>query len=185
MSRLARKPIKVPAGVTIHEGNGILLFKGGKGESSLKILPGVKIEINGDGIRVQKSGSGAEDGEKVGTMWSLIRNAVAGVSEGFSRVLEIEGVGYRAAMEGESLVLSLGYVEPVRYKIPEGVSVKIEKNAILISGVDKSLVGRTAAEIRALKKPEPYKGKGIHYRGEVVRRKVGKKAGAVAGGATT
>jgi large subunit ribosomal protein L6 len=102
------------------------------------------------------------------------------VSEGFSKVLEIEGVGYRASMEGKTLVLSLGFSHPVRYEVPEGVEVSVEKSEITISGIDREKVGQTAAEIRAFRKPEPYKGKGIHYRGEVIRRKVGKKAATAA-----
>ena len=112
----------------------------------------------------------------VGTMWSLARNAAQGVLSEFSKVLEIEGIGYRASIEGDTLVLSLGYAQPVRFKIPKDVSVRVEKNVITISGVDKQLVGETAATIRQLKKPEPYKGKGIRYRGEIIRRKAGKKA---------
>ena len=114
-----------------------------------------------------------------GTMWSLIRNAVQGVASGFSRSLEIEGVGYRAVLEGKELVLYLGYTQPVRLAPPVGVVIEVEKNTIKISGVDKELVNRTAAKIRAFRKPEPYKGKGIRYQGEVVRRKAGKKAAAV------
>jgi large subunit ribosomal protein L6 len=102
------------------------------------------------------------------------------VTEGFSKILEIEGVGYRAALEGKDLVLYLGYALPVKMPIAEGVSVAVEKNLVKISGIDKELVGRVAAEIRAHKKPEPYKGKGIHYQGEVIRRKAGKKAGTAA-----
>src|SRR3989344_9678494 len=112
-------------------------------------------------------------------MWSLIRNCLEGVSSGFSKILDMEGVGYKAALEGRELVLSLGYANPVRFKITDGVTIEVEKNTIIkISGNDKDLVGLMAANIRALKKPEPYKGKGIRYRGEVICRKVGKKAGA-------
>ncbi|HVO28584.1 MAG TPA: 50S ribosomal protein L6, partial [Candidatus Paceibacterota bacterium] len=106
---------------------------------------------------------------------------VQGASEGFTKILEIEGVGYRAVLEGNELVLYLGYALPVRVPVMAGVGIAVEKNVIRVSGTDKEIVGRAAAEIRALKKPEPYKGKGIHYQGEVIRRKVGKKAGTTAG----
>jgi large subunit ribosomal protein L6 len=114
----------------------------------------------------------------LGTTWALVRNAVQGVTEGFAKKLEVEGVGYRAAIEGKDIALYLGYAQPVRVSVPAGVAVAVEKNTtILLSGVSKEHVGQLAAKIRALKKPEPYKGKGIHYEGEVIRRKVGKKAG--------
>ncbi len=162
----------------MQEGN-ILVFKGPKGEKRLSINPEVKVKIEGEEIWVSPVGNMTAH---VGTAWSLIRNSIEGVSSGFSKILDIEGVGYKAALEGKDLSLSLGYAHPVRVKIPEGIVLVIEKNVtIKISGSDKDLVGLIAANIRALKKPEPYKGKGIRYRGEVVRRKVGKKAGAAAG----
>jgi len=177
MSRLIKKPVKIPAGVTVEETPGALMFKGPKGEEKVKIPAGVGITIKGEEIMVQSKNEeqGALD---AGTVWSLARNAIEGVTGGFTKILEIEGVGYRAAMEGKDLMLYLGYALPVRVKIPAGVAVAIEKNMIKVSGVDKELVGRFAAEVRAMKKPEPYKGKGIHYQGEVIKRKVGKKAGA-------
>jgi large subunit ribosomal protein L6 len=114
----------------------------------------------------------------LGTTWALVKNAIEGVTRGFAKKLEIEGVGYRAAVEGKDLVLYLGYAQPVHVPMPSDVAVTVEKNtAILFSGINKESVGQIAAKIRALKKPEPYKGKGIHYEGEVIRRKVGKKAG--------
>ncbi|MBU6500792.1 MAG: 50S ribosomal protein L6 [Patescibacteria group bacterium] len=170
MSRLAKKPINIKEGVTITKDGPILIFKGLKGEHKFTVMPGVEITIENGSISIK--------GDKVaeGTVWSLVKNAIDGVAGDFSKILEMEGVGYRAAMEGGDLVLFLGYAEPVHVKLPSGVAVKVDKNTITVSGVDKELVGRVAANIRALKKPEPYKGKGIHYRGEVIRRKVGKKA---------
>lgn len=144
---------------------GVLTIKGPKGEEKVKLAPQVTAEVKGDDLWVH-----------AGTEWSLARNAIAGVTEGFTKILEIEGVGYRAALEGKDLVLYLGYAQPTRMKIPEGIVIAVEKNTIKVSGINKDGVGRAAAEIRALKKPEPYKGKGIHYQGEVIRRKVGKKA---------
>jgi large subunit ribosomal protein L6 len=165
MSRLTKKPIKLMGGVTASVSGSVFLAKGPKGEQSVVLAPGVTVKIEGENIWVD-----------AGTEWSLVKNAIQGAAGGFVKVLEIEGVGYRAVLEGKELVLYLGYALPVRLKLPEGVTVVVEKNTIKISGVSKDLIGRTAAEIRALKKPEPYKGKGIHYQGEVIRRKVGKKA---------
>lgn len=176
MSRLIKKPISVPAGVVVAKEEGALIVRGAKGERRLTILPLIEVGVGAEAITVALLGSSKQSRANSGTMWSLIVNAIEGVTKGFSKKLEIEGVGYRANMEGSTLILSLGYVEPVRFPLPEGVTVTTEKGGITISGIDKELVGRVAARIRALKKPEPYKGKGIRYEGEVVRRKVGKKA---------
>lgn len=164
-SRLVKKSIAITKGVTITISNGSLTVKGPKGELRVKLAPGVNTRMEGEHLWVD-----------AGTEWSLVKNAIQGVTEGFTKILEIEGVGYRAVLEGKELVLYLGYAVPVRVKIPEGAMVAIEKNTIKVSGIDKELVGRFTSEIRGLKKPEPYKGKGIHYQGEVIRRKVGKKA---------
>ena len=177
MSRLIKKSIAIPDGITVTIGDEVVMFKGAKGESKLKLPAGVAVVVENKELWV-KSQEGAEGGAFLGTTWALAKNAIEGVGEGFTKTLEIEGVGYRAAMEGKDLVLHLGYALPVRVSIIDGVAVVVEKNMIKVSGVDKELVGRVAAEIRALKKPEPYKGKGIHYKGEVIRRKAGKKAGA-------
>ena len=167
MSRLTKKPIAITKGVTVLSDGKFLTIKGPKGEERVMLPSGVTVKIEGENLWVD-----------AGTTWALARNAVQGVAEGFTRVLEIEGVGYRAAIEGKELVLFLGYANPVRVKVPDDVVIAVEKNTIKISGVNKDQVGRAAAGIRALKKPEPYKGKGIHYQGEIIRRKVGKKAGA-------
>lgn len=177
MSRLAKKSIKILSGVTMKNEDGFHIFQGPKGESRLKIDPATRIRIERENIFIELKDENGDQARE-GTVWSLMKNAIQGVAEGFVRILEIEGVGYRAQLEGKDLVLFLGYAEPVRFGLPEGVKVEIDKNVIKISGVDKELVGRVAADIRALKKPEPYKGKGIHYRGEVIKRKVGKKAAA-------
>jgi large subunit ribosomal protein L6 len=179
MSRLAKKPIKIPENVTVAKNGEFLTFKGPLGELKLKVARGVNVKIEPENIWIESSGGRSLRG----TIWALVRNAVSGVAGGFSKVLEMEGIGYRAQVEEKNLVLSLGYAEPVNYKIPDEVKVEVEKNAIKISGIDKNLVGKVAAEIRALKKPEPYKGKGIHYRGEVIRKKVGKRAAAATGAA--
>ena len=177
MSRLIKKHIVVPAGATVTETGDLFVVKGPKGELTMKRVPGITVSIE-EGKAWVKEGEGLTNKAMLGTFWSLLTNAITGVTEGFTKNLEIEGVGYRAALEGKELVLFLGYALPVRMPVPEGITVAVEKNLIKVSGIDKDAVGRAAAEIRAEKKPEPYKGKGIHYVGEVIRRKVGKKAGA-------
>lgn len=181
MSRLTKKPIMIPQGVTVTESSGAIMVRGPKGELRCGTLPSVTVSLAGETIVVAPSGTARRARMNAGTTWSLIQNAVEGVKEGFKKTLEIEGVGYKAAIEGNNLVLSIGYVSPVRFVPPEGVSLAVEKNQIIVSGTNKEFVGRAAAEIRALKKPEPYKGKGIHYLGEVIRRKAGKKATTTGG----
>lgn len=183
MSRLTKKSIKLLPGVTFAKNGSTLVFEGPQGEKQLQILPLTKVEVEGENIIVGSDSSDLRARANGGTMWALVRNAVYGVAQGFSKVLEINGVGYRANVEGKDLVLSLGYANPVRFTPPPGVTITVEKNLIKISGVDKELVGRAAAEIRAFRKPEPYKGKGIRYQDEVVRRKAGKKAAATGAGA--
>jgi large subunit ribosomal protein L6 len=177
MSRLIKKPISIEGGATITVGDTDLLVKGPKGEIRIPRAKGVVVEIDGNDAWV-KIGEDADGTAMHGTTWALLKNAIEGVTKGFEKILEIEGVGYRAQMEGNELVLNLGYALPVRVPVPETVTVSVEKNTIKVAGINKEYVGQAAAEIRALKKPEPYKGKGIHYQGEVIRRKAGKKAGA-------
>jgi len=180
MSRLIKKSIPIPAGVTVTPSAGVLAFKGPKGELKVKLVPGIVAAIDGGALWI-KEGTGLENRAMLGTTWSHAKNAIQGVMEGYVKTLEIEGVGYRAVVEGgKELVLYLGYALPVRQPVPAGITITVEKNTIKVSGIDKEAVGQAAAEIRALKKPEPYKGKGIHYLGEVIRRKVGKKAGTAA-----
>lgn len=179
MSRLIKKPIAITAGATLTQSGDVLTVKGPKGEIAIVIPAGVTVKTEGDKFWVSTTPD-AKTTALQGTVWSLAKNAIEGVTAGFTRVLEIEGVGYRAATEGKELVLYLGYALPVRLPIPAKVAVTVDKNIITVAGIDKDAVGQAAAEIRALKKPEPYKGKGIHYQGEVIRRKVGKKAGATA-----
>lgn len=179
MSRLIKKPINIEEGVTITVQDGELRVKGVKGEIMIPLAKNVEISIDGKELWVKAATkSGVGNTAMHGTTWALAKNAIEGVTKGFEKVLEIEGVGYRALMEGKDLVLHLGYALPVRMPIPDYVTVTVEKNIVKIAGINKEQVGQVAAEIRALKKPEPYKGKGIHYRGEVIRRKIGKKAGA-------
>ncbi|OGY64679.1 MAG: 50S ribosomal protein L6, partial [Candidatus Harrisonbacteria bacterium RIFCSPHIGHO2_02_FULL_40_20] len=146
-----------------------------------KLLEYINLEINGNQAIFKPSSMHKQARANWGTMTSLFKNALQGATEGFFKILEIEGVGYRASMEGNTLILSVGFTRPVKYTAPENIKIIVDKNGIKISGIDRQLVGQVAAQIRKIKKPEPYKGKGIHYQGEVIRRKAGKKvAGATA-----
>jgi len=181
MSRVGRKPISIPAGVDVKIEGQKVTIKGPKGEISRQFRPEVKIEFKEDNIFVT---SGAETKE-IKSIWgstrAILANTVKGVTEGYQKKLEIEGVGYRAGLEGSDLVLHIGFSHPVKIKIPEGINFSIEKNVIIVSGIDKELVGQVSAQIRRVRPPEPYKGKGIRYSGEKIRRKLGKKAVATAG----
>jgi large subunit ribosomal protein L6 len=177
MSRLIKKPIAITAGATLVQNGDVLTIKGPKGELKITVPHGVTLKNEGENFWVSTTPD-MEVSAIQGTVWALIKNAVEGVTIGFTKILEIEGVGYRAVIEGKELVLFLGYALPVRVPVSEKVTITVDKNTIKVTGIDKDVVGQAAAEIRALKKPEPYKGKGIHYQGEVIRRKVGKKAGA-------
>ncbi|HEY4499749.1 MAG TPA: 50S ribosomal protein L6 [Candidatus Paceibacterota bacterium] len=181
MSKIGKKIIFIPEGVTIQETNGVLECKGKGGTLALPILKGVTSKIEGNQITFGITGDDLQTKANWGTMRALTQNAVLGVSEGFKKILEILGVGFRANMEGDELVLNIGFSHPIRFKTPAGVKITVEKNAITISGLDKYLVGQTAAKIRSIKKPEPYKGTGIRYRSEVVRKKVGKKVAGTTG----
>lgn len=181
MSRLTKKAIDLSPPVTARLIPRGIILSGPRGELEVKVPAGVRVEVGDGKITVLPEGNTKKNRANSGTAWSLIRSAVVGVKEGFSKTLEMEGIGLRAAIEGRDLVLSLGYVEPVRFPIPDGITVTVDKNIIRVSGVNKQQVGLVAAKIRHLKKPEPYKGKGIRYQGEVIRRKVGKKAATAAG----
>lgn len=176
MSRIGRKPITVPAGVTVEIAEQHVKVTGPKGSLELTVMPGINIEQDGSTLNLSKAVETPETGRSYGLMRTLIDNMVVGVSTGFTRALEINGVGFRAAVSGNVITLSLGFSHPVVFTLPQGVEAKIEKNVITLSGFDKQLVGQVAANIRALKKPEPYKGKGIKYAEEVIRRKAGKTA---------
>ncbi len=178
MSRLIKKSITVPEGVAVAVAEGEVRIKGPKGEIVIPVAREVEVTADAKELWVKTPVSRNASTAMHGTIWSLSKNAIEGVTKGFEKILEIEGVGYRATIEGKELVLFLGYALPVRMPIPDYVAVSVEKNTIKITGINKEQVGQVAAEIRALKKPEPYKGKGIRYRGEVIRRKAGKKAGA-------
>ena len=178
MSRIGKKPIEVPEGVKIRQDNSIIDVEGPGGTLSMKVPEGVEIAFDKGIIAVKRLSEDKKGRAVHGLVRTLIANMVTGVTAGFEKTLEISGVGYRAEVKGDILRLLLGYSHPVEYKIPGGISVKVDKQVIVvISGIDKELVGRVAAEIRSFRKPEPYKGKGIKYSGERIKRKVGKSAG--------
>jgi len=178
MSRIGKKQIIIPQGVQVSLGETEVSFKGPKGEISQIIPNGILVERNGEALNVKPTKEGKETVALWGLTTALLLNHAHGVSEGFEKKLEIRGVGYKAAMEGESSIrLDLGFSHPVFLDVPNGLAVKVEKQIIIISGFNKQQVGQFAAKIRELRKPEPYKGKGVRYLGEVVRKKEGKKAG--------
>ena len=174
MSRIGKQPIAVPSGVTITVDPSEVTVAGSKGTLKQFTMPGITVKQDGDHILVTRENDEAMLRAKHGLMRSLVNNMVTGVSQGFSKKLEINGVGYRVAMQGADLKLNLGFSHDVIYKMPQGVTAAVEQNTITVSGIDKQQVGQVAAEIRALKKPEPYKGKGIKYEGERIIRKSGK-----------
>ncbi|MFH1656652.1 MAG: 50S ribosomal protein L6 [Candidatus Nealsonbacteria bacterium] len=176
MSRIGKKPIEIPADVEVKMDGNIIVVKGPKGELQREVRPEVKIEITDKEITV----SPKQETKKTKAFWGLFRalifNMIEGVKNGYEKKLEIQGVGYKANLEGEDLILNVGFSHSVKIeKVPE-ITFLVEKNIITVSGIDKALVGQITAKIRAVKPPEPYKGKGIRYVGEYVRRKVGKKA---------
>ena len=176
MSRIGKKPIQIPQGVEVKIDGNKVVVKGIKGELSQEFRPEIKIETKENQILVSPQKEGRQTQALWGLTRALIANMVKGVTEGFEKKLEIQGVGYKAEIKEERLVLSVGYSHLVKIKIPEGTNIVVEKNIITVSGIDKGLVGQVAAIIRKTKPPEPYKGKGIRYVGEIVKRKVGKKA---------
>lgn len=181
MSRIGKKPIEIPAGVEVKIDGGRITVKGPKGELQRNIRPEIKVAEESGRLLVSLQRETKETGAFWGLTRALLANDIKGVTQGFEKKLEIEGVGYRVNMEGEDLNLQLGFSHPVKIKAPEGVKFSVDKNVITVLGIDKGLVGQTAAKIRDQKPPEPYKGKGIRYEGEQIRRKLGKKAVASTG----
>ena len=176
MSRIAKNELAIPEGVELSITGQEVKAKGKLGELSLTMVDEVKAAVNDNGVLVEKTTNTKFANAMWATTWRLINNLCIGVSTGFEKKLEINGVGLRANMQGSTLVMSLGFSHEVRYDVPEGVKVEVEKNTnITVSGIDKQKVGQVAAEIREFKKPEPYKGKGIKYADERIIRKEGKK----------
>jgi large subunit ribosomal protein L6 len=174
MSRIGKLPIEVPSGVTITVDDSFITVNGSKGSLKQFTMPGVSVQQKDNQILVSRQDDEAANRARHGLMRSLINNMVVGVSKGFEKKLEINGVGYRVQAQGADLKFNLGFSHDVIYKVPQGVQVNIEQNTITLTGIDKQQVGQIAAEIRALKKPEPYKGKGIKYVDERIIRKSGK-----------
>ncbi|MBI2591623.1 MAG: 50S ribosomal protein L6 [Candidatus Brennerbacteria bacterium] len=180
MSKIGKKPIIIPSDIKVAVADDSINFENSKGKLSVKVLSGVSVEMRENQLNFSIKGLSKQSKSNWGTLRSLAQNAVLGLSNGFSKTLEIHGIGFRAVQEGDSISLNIGYSHPVKFTPPAGVKVIVEKNIITVSGTDKILVGQAAAEIRALKKPEPYKGKGIRYKGEAVRHKQGKKMATAA-----
>jgi large subunit ribosomal protein L6 len=174
MSRVGKQPITIPSGVTITIDDDKVTVNGSKGSLEQFTMPGIKISQNDGTLNVGRENDERQNRARHGLMRTLISNMVTGVSQGFEKKLEINGVGYRVAQQGTDLKLNLGFSHDVIYHIPAGVTAAIDQNTITISGISKQQVGQVAAEIRALKKPEPYKGKGIKYADERIIRKSGK-----------
>ena len=181
MSRIGRKPLVLPKGVSLTQKTGFVGVKGPKGELTRAMPGGVSLKIEGEKVLVERADDSHENRSKHGLMRAHLANMLKGVTDGWTRELEINGVGYRAEVTGDSITMALGYSHPVIFKLPKGVSAKVEKNRVMLSGADRDMLGQTAAKVRELRPPEPYKGKGVKYVEEVIKRKVG-KAGATSGG---
>lgn len=176
MSRVGKNPISIPSGVTAEVKDRVLAVKGAKGELSQEIPAGIELTVDDGTITVERKNNSKRLRALHGTLRSLAANMVQGVSEGYKKELAIEGVGFKGVLKGQELVLSLGYSHDIHFKIPEGVEITAEGNGteIVITGYDKQKVGQAAAQIRSYYKAEPYKGKGVRYKGEIIRRKAGK-----------
>ena len=179
MSRIGRMPVGIPQGVEVLSEGGFVRVKGPKGELESRIPPGITLEIDKGEVRFARSNDEPQQRAWHGLLRSLVANSVAGVTKGFTRDLEIVGVGYKAEVRGQTIVFTLGYSHPINFPIPAGIAVALDAKAgkLSISGADRQKVGQTAAEIRKLRVPDPYKAKGIKYANEVIRRKVGKAGG--------
>jgi large subunit ribosomal protein L6 len=179
VSRIGRMPIAIPQGVEVRSDGGFVRVKGPKGELASRIPPGIAVEVDKNEVRFARGGDEPQQRAWHGLVRSLVANSVEGVTKGFVRELEIVGVGYKAEVKGKTVVFALGYSHPINFPIPEGIAVALDAKAgkLTISGADRQKVGQTAAEIRKLRVPDPYKGKGIKYANEVIRRKVGKAGG--------
>ncbi|HEV2568022.1 50S ribosomal protein L6 [Sphingomonas sp.] len=176
MSRIGKKPVPVPAGVTATVEGGQISVKGPKGTLTMPLREEISYSVEGDGIVVKPANATKAARAFWGMQRTMVQNLVTGVTEGFTKTLEITGVGYRAAAQGKVLKLQLGYSHDVNFEIPEGITIATpDQTTVNITGIDKQKVGQVAAEIRRWRKPEPYKGKGIKYRGEYIFRKEGKK----------
>lgn len=177
MSRIGKRNVDLPKGVTVQITADLITAKGPKGSLTVKRHQAVEVKEEKGQLVFTRSGDDKPARAAHGLMRALTNNLVRGVSTGFARQLEINGVGYRAEVKGANLVLSLGYSHPIEFKLPEGVAAKVDKNMLILSGMDKQLLGAAAAKIRSFRAPEPYKGKGVKYIEEKIQRKAGKAAG--------
>ncbi|KKT28438.1 MAG: 50S ribosomal protein L6 [Candidatus Yanofskybacteria bacterium GW2011_GWA1_44_21] len=184
MSKIGKKQINIPQGVTVRNENGSVFVKGPKGELSMPLSSHFVFTQSENTATIMPREEKILKDNKIHSMWGLstavLSNLIKGVTEGFEKALEFQGVGYKANVKGNDLELELGYSHPITVSAPEGISFKVEKNVIKVMGIDKELIGKVAAHIRTLRKPEPYKGSGVRYLGEVIKRKAGKKATAAA-----
>ncbi|MCR9248066.1 MAG: 50S ribosomal protein L6 [bacterium] len=175
MSRIGKQPIQVPNGVTVTVADGTVTVKGKKGESKLKVRPEVEVTLDGDTLGVKTTDEERWSRAMQGTTRALLANMMIGVAEGYEKKLEVNGVGFEAELQGKTLVLKVGFNKPVKFQVPDTVTVECPTlTSITITGIDKQQVGAVAAQIRKIRKPEPYKGKGIKYAEEVIKRKAGK-----------
>ncbi len=179
MSRIGRMPVPIPQGVEIRSDGEFVRVKGPKGELTSRIPPGIAVEIDKGEVRFARSNDEPQQRAWHGLVRSLVANSVEGVTKGFTQELEIVGVGYKAEVKGKAVVFALGYSHPINFPIPDGIAVALDAKAgkLTVTGADRQKVGQTAAEIRRLRVPDPYKAKGIKYANEVIRRKVGKAGG--------
>ncbi len=176
MSKIGKTPITLLDGVTIDIKEDGVVVKGKNATLTVPLLKNIEVTLDGDKVVFTPKGKGKQVASNWGTMRSLVNNAILGASRDFIKKLIVEGVGYKANVEGDNLILKLGYSHPIKMQIPEGIKIQAEKNRITVAGPNKEKVGKIAAEIREFKKPEPYKGKGIRYEDEIIRRKSGKRA---------
>jgi large subunit ribosomal protein L6 len=175
MSRIGKKPIALPKGVKVEIKDGFVTVQGQKGALQRPLLEGVVLDITSEVITLTRTSEDKRSKSYHGLMRTLVANMVEGVSKGYEKKLEIVGIGYRSELKGDSLVLYLGYSHPIDFSLPQGISAEVEKQTLVtIKGIDKELVGQVAAKIRDLRKPDPYKGKGVKYAGEIIRKKAGK-----------
>ncbi|MBI5845699.1 MAG: 50S ribosomal protein L6 [Deltaproteobacteria bacterium] len=178
MSRIGKKPISIPVKTTVSIDGALITVKGAKGTLARDLHPNVDVAVEGDFIVVRPRDPGRETRALHGLTRALVANMVTGVSQGFERILEVNGIGYKAEVSGTTLSLALGFSHPIQFPLPDGISATVDKkNAITLTGIDKELLGQTASAIRRLRPPEPYKGKGIKYSTEKIMRKAGKTGG--------
>jgi large subunit ribosomal protein L6 len=179
MSRIGRQPVPVPSGVSVKVDGDVVTVKGPKGELNQRLPAEIEVKVDGDQVVLSRPNDQSRNRALHGLSRTLVANMVEGVTGGYSKTLEIVGVGYRAEKKGKGIKLQLGFSHPIQYDAPNGISIEVpQPTQVVVEGIDKQLVGQVAADIRGFRPPEPYKGKGVRYRGEHVRRKAGKTAGA-------